>query len=134
MFPRLLLDTHVLIRWLIDSKKLSRQQVRALDTAVRRTEPLAISAISLLEIAILVSESKLRLKAPLDEFFEELQANPIFRLLPLTFEIASEVAALGSGLRDPTDHVIVATARIHTLRLLTSDEHIVESKLAPVLD
>ena len=57
MTPRLLLDTHVLIRWLIDSKRLSRTQIKVLDRAVQRTEPIALSAITLLEIAVLTSEA-----------------------------------------------------------------------------
>jgi PIN domain nuclease of toxin-antitoxin system len=32
-------------------------------------------------------------------------------------------------LRDPADRVIVATARVHGLRLLTSDQRILESHL-----
>ena len=73
MLPRLLLDTHVAIRWLIEAKRLSREQVQTLERAVRRTEPVALSAISLLEIAVLTSEGKLKL--PLNEFFDELQAT-----------------------------------------------------------
>lgn len=132
MLPRLLLDTHVVVRWLIDAKKLSREQIRVLEAAVRRTEPVALSAISLLEIAVLTSDGRLHL--PLDEFFGHLQANPLFRVLPLSYEIASEIASLGSSLRDPADRAIVATARVHRLRLVTSDQRIVESKLVPVID
>ncbi|MBZ5621995.1 MAG: hypothetical protein LAQ69_25200 [Acidobacteriia bacterium] len=49
----LLLDTHVLVRWLVEPKRLSRDQVRALRSAVRRGEPLTLSAITLIEIALL---------------------------------------------------------------------------------
>ena len=132
MLPRFLLDTHVAVRWLIESKKLSREQSRVLEGAVRRVEPVALSAMSLLEIAVLASEGRLRL--PVDDFFGELQANPLFRVLPLTYEIASEVASLGRSLRDPADRAIVATARVHRLRLVTSDQRIIESKLVPVVD
>jgi PIN domain nuclease of toxin-antitoxin system len=134
VLPRFLLDTHVVIRWLIDAKRLSREQVRVLEGAVRRSEPLALSAITLLEIALLVSEEKLRLKEALADFFEDLEGNPVFRILPLTGEIASEVALLGGNLRDPADRVIVATARVHRLRLMTSDQRIIESKLVTVAE
>ena len=70
----------------------------------------------------------------LDEFFEELQANPLFRVLPLSYEVALEVASLGSALSDPADRVIVATARVHRLRLMTSDQRIVESRLVAVVE
>ena len=132
LLPRLLLDTHVVIRWLIAAKKLSREQFRELEAAVNRTEPVALSAITLLEIAVLVSEEKLRLQVSLGEFFLELRANPVFRVLPLTHEIALEVASLGN-LRDPADRAIVATARVHRLALATSDQRIIDSHLVPVV-
>ena len=132
MQPRLLLDTHVLIRWLIDSRKLSREQSRALERAVRRNEPLALSAISLLEIAILVGEGQLKLKVALPDFFADLEGNPVFRILPLTVEVATEVHSTRS-LRDPADRAIVATARVHRLSLVSSDQRIIDSELVPVI-
>jgi PIN domain nuclease of toxin-antitoxin system len=131
LLPRFLLDTHVVIRWLFEDKKLSREQARVLEAAVRRAEPVALSAMSLLEIAMLTSQGRLRSRV--DEFFEELQANPLFRILPLSYEVALEVASLGGDLRDPADRAIVATARVHRLRLLTSDQRIIESGLVPVV-
>jgi PIN domain nuclease of toxin-antitoxin system len=132
LLPRFLLDTHVVVRWLIDARRLSREQSRVLEAAVRRAEPVALSAISLLEIAILKSEGKLRLQVTLDEFLDEMQANEVFQILPLSYQVASDVAALGS-LRDPADRAIVATARVHRLHLMTSDQRIIESKLVPVI-
>lgn len=133
MLPRLLLDTHVLVRWLIESKKLSGTQLRALETAVRRAEPVAFSAISLMEIAVLGSRDDRALKVSLDDFLESLQSNVAFRVLPLTYEIALEVASLGA-LRDPADRVIAATAQVHRLRLVTSDQRIIGSGLVPVVE
>jgi PIN domain nuclease of toxin-antitoxin system len=133
LLPRLLLDTHVLIRWLGDTKKLSRVQLRTLDSAVQRGEALTFSAVSLVEIAILASGERPPVKISLDEFFEDLNANPLFRVLPLTYEVAREVGWL-AALRDPADRAIVATARVHRLRLVTSDERIIESGLVQVVD
>jgi len=132
LLPRFLLDTHVVVRWLMESKKLSREQTRSLMEAIRRGEPLALSAVTLVELAVLTSEGRLRIS--LEDIFDELRANPLFRVFPLTYEIASEVASLGRVLRDPADRAIVATARVHRLRLVTSDQRIIESKLVPVID
>ena len=82
LLPRLLLDTHVLIRWLFEVRKLSRPQLRALESAVRRGEPVALSAVSLMEIAVLASGEKPALEVSLDEFFRDLNSNPVFRILP----------------------------------------------------
>lgn len=132
MLPRLLLDTHIVVRWLTQAKRLSREQARALEAAVGRAEPLALSAVTLLEIAVLASQGKLELKMTIDEFFDHLQLGGVFQILPLTYEVAAEVASLGI-LRDPADRAIVATARVHRLRLVTSDQRIIESKLVPVV-
>jgi PIN domain nuclease of toxin-antitoxin system len=132
LLPSLLLDTHIVVRWLTDTRKLSREQTRLLDATVRRTEPVALSVISLLEVAVLASQGKLRLKMTVVEFFDHVQAGGVFQILPLTFDVAAEAAGL-TGLRDPADRAIVATARVHRLRLVTSDQRIIESKLIPVV-
>jgi PIN domain nuclease of toxin-antitoxin system len=48
--------------------------------------------------------------------------------------VAAEVSAIGGTLRDPADRAIVATARVHRLKLLTSDERIIDSGLITVID
>jgi PIN domain nuclease of toxin-antitoxin system len=131
--PRVLLDTHILVHWLADPKRLSRDQVRILDEIVRRRETAAISAITLLEVALLSSGGRLRMKLTADEVFNELEGNPLFRVLPLTVDVAKEVSSL-SALRDPADRVIVATARLHGLRLLTADQRIIESNVVSVVE
>ena len=133
MTPRLLLDTHVLIRWLIDSKRLSRTQIKVLDRAVQRTEPIALSAITLLEIAVLTSEGKLAFQGSLSSFFDELRGNPVFRLYPFSYDIALEVASV-AALKDPADRTIVATARVHRLSVVTSDRRIIDSNLVDAIE
>ena len=58
----------------------------------------------------------------------------MLQVLPVTFEIASEVASMGRALQDPADRAIVATACVHRLTLVTSDQRIIESKRVPVID
>jgi len=130
----ILLDTHVVVRWLAAPPKLSREQLRLLRAATRNSEPLAVSAVSLLEIAVLFGEGATRLKVPADELLSALDSGSGFSILPLSIEVAAEVAALGNALRDPADRAIVATARVHRLRLMTSDQRIIESKLVSVVE
>lgn len=134
MSPHYLLDTHVVVRWLAEPKKLSRDQTRALDETQRRGEPVAVSAMTLLEIAMLFAERSHRIRGSASDFFDELKANPIFQILPLTIDIALEVGFLGSLMRDLADRAIVATARVHRLGLLTSDQRIAESHLVSVIE
>jgi PIN domain nuclease of toxin-antitoxin system len=131
--PRLLLDTQILIRWLAATKKLSREQTGALREALHRHESVAVSAITLFEIAILFSEGATRSEVPAGRLFEELESNPAIQIVPMTVDVATEVAALGTSLRDPADRAIVGTARVFKYRLVTSDQRIIESKLVPVV-
>ena len=100
---------------------------------MRRREPVAISAITLLEIAILFGEGATRSAIPVDELFGNIESNPAFQIVPLTVDVASEVAALCASLRDPADRVIVCTARVRKLRLVTSDRRIIDSNLISVV-
>jgi PIN domain nuclease of toxin-antitoxin system len=124
----------VLVRWLVEPKSLSREQTRVLRGAVQRGEPLAISAITLLEIATLFGKASKRQPAPAQEILVAVDANAGFQVVPFDVEIATELVALGDALRDPGDRAIVATARVHRLRLVTSDRRIIESKLVAVVE
>jgi len=62
-----------------------------------------------------------------------LESNPAFQIIPLTIDVAADVASLGEALRDSADRTIVSTARLRKLRLLTSDQRIIDSKLVPVV-
>jgi len=126
------LDTNVVIRWLSEPRKLSREQARVLADAEKSGEAVAVSTITLFEL-VGVTESG-RVKARVQDIFEELGASSMFQILPLTVEIATEVALMGRTLRDPADRAIVATARVHRLRLLTSDQRIIDSRLVAVID
>jgi len=131
--PRFLLDTHIVIRWLSDPQKLSREQRLVIGNAERRGECVDLSAFSLIEI-VMLTEGRKPISAGLNELFHELDTNPTFRIIPLATDVAREMAAMGDGLRDPADRVIVATARVHRLRLLTADQRIIESDLVPVIE
>ena len=133
MHPRFLLDTHIVVRWFSDPKRLSREQRRVLEDAVRCGECVGVSAISLLEIAVLAPGLK-RIGSGLNELFHELDTNPAFLIIPLTTDVAHEVAAIGDSLRDPADRAIVATARVHRQRLLTADQRIIDSNLVGVIE
>jgi PIN domain nuclease of toxin-antitoxin system len=130
---QLLLDTHVVVRWLFEPKRLSREQMRVVREAERRGAAVGLSAVSLLEIATWASERRRRADATSDEIFAELETNPMFRILPITISVAAEAGRL-SVLRDPADRAIVATARVHGLRLLTSDQRMIASKLVSFID
>jgi PIN domain nuclease of toxin-antitoxin system len=131
--PELLLDTHIILRWISEPKKLSQEQMRAIRAALRRGEHLGLSAVSLLEISSLYRKG-IRSRSSLLEVFKAIDAEAGFHVVPIDVDTAIEVAALADVLRDPADAAIVATARVHRLRLVTSDQRIIDSKLVSVIE
>jgi PIN domain nuclease of toxin-antitoxin system len=129
-----LLDTKVLIRWVTEPKKLSREQKRVLEGLEDRQQAFGVSAMTLIELAVIQGNGGKKIRGDVGQIIQLLENNPLCRILPISPEIAREVAKLGTVLRDPADRTIVATARIHGLALLTADQLIVESRLVSVID
>jgi PIN domain nuclease of toxin-antitoxin system len=123
--PGILLDTHILIWWRMDSQRLDRSQARRLQDLENRQKPIAISAITLWEIAMLAARGRIDFAEPPDIWLEELEGHPLIEVLPVTARIAAESVRLGPDFHnDPADQIIVATARLHGLQLMTADKRI----------
>jgi PIN domain nuclease of toxin-antitoxin system len=130
-----LLDTHVLVWWLFDDRRLGKTDRRVLGRAEARREPVGVSAISLWEVARLASSGRIRLEEQIDEALEQIESSARLAVLPLTARIAADSMRLGVAFpTDPVDQIIAATARCHGLTLLTHDERIRASGAVSVLD
>jgi len=130
----ILLDTHILVWWRLDSKRLSRNQVKRLQDLENRQEPVAISAITLWEIAMLSARGRIEISEPPEVWLGEIEGHPLIEVLPLTARIAAESVRLGPDFHnDPADQLIVATARLHGLPLMTADRRIHRWGKVPVL-
>jgi len=129
-----LLDTHILLFWLADERRLSKGQRAALE-GVCPDGPALLSTISLWEIATLYELGRITLDLPLREWLEAAAAPPLVERKAVTPAIAAEVAALPDTFhRDPADRIIVATARVLGATLLTLDRRIARSRLVPVIE
>jgi PIN domain nuclease of toxin-antitoxin system len=124
-----LLDTHILVWWLLGIPRLSAAQQAAISTA-SATDPLRVSDISLWEISMLVSRGRIQLDLPLREWLERATAPPLVRTHRVTPAIAAEMALQPDSFhRDPADRILVATTRTVGATLVTSDKRIIKAGL-----
>jgi PIN domain nuclease of toxin-antitoxin system len=129
----ILLDTHVLIWWRLDLIRLGKDRIRRLQHMESRQQPVTISAITLWEIAMLAARGRMTIAEPPEVWLEEIEHHPLIEVVPLTARIAAESVRLGPGFHsDPADQIIVATARIHGLPLMTADERIIKWGKVPL--
>jgi PIN domain nuclease of toxin-antitoxin system len=123
----ILLDTHVLFWAVDDSKFLSRPAASAIRRA-RRDGGIAISAISVWELASLFARGRIQgygsIEASLKLLIEGVSVRPI---TPEIAALATQFPADYSS--DPADRLIGATARAEGLTLVTRDENIRRSPL-----
>jgi PIN domain nuclease of toxin-antitoxin system len=113
-----LLDTNVWLFGYLEPEVLPEEIQRILDT---RDVQLGLSAISVWEAAKKQQVGKLDLKQELNAWLKGALAAHI-HLLPLSTEIIADAMVLPDfPVRDPADELIVATARVHKLTLLTTD-------------
>ena len=115
---KLLLDTHVLLWFQADDPKLSATARAAiLDPANERW----LSPISLLEIAIKVRIGKLPLSAPFGVLYPSTLAADDIHVLPLEADHIEPLTTLPLHHKDPFDRLIVATALVEGLTLVSAD-------------
>ncbi len=111
---RLLLDTHLLLWWLMENRELGRE-AKALIADSDNT--IFVSTVSLWEVWLKQSLGKLRLPP---DFQARLDAES-FEILPLSGAHARKVAELPWLHRDPFDRMLVAQAMTEPAHLLTAD-------------
>jgi PIN domain nuclease of toxin-antitoxin system len=110
----LLLDSNILLWWLMDSARLSTDAREA----IVESAMVYVSAATVWEIEIKRELGKL--KAP--ENLEEVLAASNFLPLAITIQHSIAAAKLPRHHEDPFDRMLIAQAEIESLTLLTSDK------------
>jgi PIN domain nuclease of toxin-antitoxin system len=120
----LLLDTHVWI-WSQEAPERLGEQTTSLLTD--RQNVLYVSTISTLEIARLLRNGTIALSESLNFWVSETLKALECATMEISHQIAIEAYSLPDDFhKDPADRLLVATARIYDLTLLTMDERILQ--------
>ena len=110
---KLLLDTHVVLWWVDDDRRLGREARRAIATA----DYVWVSAASGWEVATKIAKRQLRVSEPL----RLTVSADSFTELPFTLKHAEELERLPFHHRDPFDRILVAQARVEGATIVTHD-------------
>ena len=121
----ILMDTHIWI-WLMEGNQiLADSKVLSMIEQVAESVMLSVSAISVWEIGRLEAKTRISFNVPCMEWIHEALSIPGLQLAPLTPEIAIESTRLPDDFHgDPADRIIVATARMNNVSLITKDKKI----------
>jgi PIN domain nuclease of toxin-antitoxin system len=123
----ILVDTHVVVWLAFGQTRISRKARTAIDDARKNADGLAISDITLLELATLARKGRIRLQISLESFLQEIESR--FVVLPMIGRICARAVALPAAYpQDPADRIIAATALVEGLSLLTADREIRRSR------
>jgi len=123
----ILLDTHVVIWLAQDYSRITPRAHAAIEEARTKDDGVAVSAITLFEIALLASRGRIRLTPGLETFLPEVERR--FVVFPITGNIASQAFELPAGYpKDPADRIIGATAWVEGIPLITADREIRKSR------
>ena len=118
----ILLDTHVLF-WLAEGNK--RLGAKARQRIAVEIDAVYISAMSFWEIATLIEKQRMTPSMPLAQWREQLLGQSGIKVEPIDAVIASDAGALPGDIHgDPSDRIIIATARALGCPLLTVDRRI----------
>ncbi|MGA9040691.1 MAG: type II toxin-antitoxin system VapC family toxin [Terriglobales bacterium] len=127
----ILLDTHALVWAVADPKRLSRAATAAIREA-QQEGGLAVSAITLWELASLVARGRIQAYGTVDASVRLLTEGVAVK--PITPEIAALATQFPDDFpHDPADRLIGATARAEGLPLVTRDEGISNSPLLRII-
>jgi PIN domain nuclease of toxin-antitoxin system len=124
----ILLDTHVLVWAVAESKRLSKPASAAIRKGLTE-DGLAVAAISLWELAMLISRGRIQAYGTVDASVRLLTEGIIVK--PITPEIAALSTQFPPDFpQDPADRLIAATAKSEGLALVTRDEKL---RMSPLL-
>ncbi len=114
---RYLVDTHILIWWVVGDFRLSKNAIKIL---LDPTNEVFVSLASAWEIAIKQISGKLLLHTTIDEAFKRSH----FKTVAISMEHIISLYGLPKIHKDPFDRLLIAQAQAENLTLITVDSSI----------
>jgi PIN domain nuclease of toxin-antitoxin system len=115
----ILLDTCALI-WLNDDRSKFSKKVISLITD--NLDSLFVSSISFMEIGIKSQKDKLHIPGSLEEWSNSIVETYSLNVIPVSRDIAVKAPMLPDVHKDPFDRIIIATAIVNKMKIITADK------------
>jgi PIN domain nuclease of toxin-antitoxin system len=129
----IILDTHALIWWLSKSGKLSKKAKQAIDKASSDGQ-IYVSSMSIWEVCMLFKKERIKLNTDIDEWIKKVVNLPMIKVVDVNVAIANQSVFLEEYVHpDPVDRIIIATAQLLKIPLVTADKKITRSKIVKVI-
>jgi PIN domain nuclease of toxin-antitoxin system len=125
---RLLLDTHIWLWSLGATHRLTPQVRRALE---KPGNELWLSPISTWEVVQLLEKKRITIDGHFEAWLPRALGS--LREALLSHDVAAAVPNVRLPHRDPADLLLVATARVLNLTLVTADERLIDAKQVSTL-
>ena len=123
----ILLDTNVVLWLAFEPARISKETHLAIAQARQKDEAIAVCAITLLEVATLLTKGRISLDISLEQFLNDIESR--FTVLPITARTCARILTLPPSFpKDPADRIIGATALVEGLTLVTADRNIRRSR------
>jgi PIN domain nuclease of toxin-antitoxin system len=128
----ILVDTHVVVWLAFDEARISKQARSAIEKARQNGDGLAISDISLFELARIFNRERTRLAISVESALAEIERR--FVVLLISGRISLRALSLPAAYpKDPADRIIGATALVEGIPLITADQEIRNSRALPTI-
>lgn len=117
---RVAVDTHALLWWFGDRRRLGRQAANTLDAATA----ILVPSIVFWEIGMLAERNRITLDRPVQQWAHDIVASGDVTDTPLDATVAAMATNLDGFHGDPADQLIAATAITHRVALVSKDHQI----------